>query len=216
MTSTPPNPEASSGPPGEPNDLRDPSHLGGADEHADAGQTRLRECLERQFADAHAELLGTLFYCVGNHEDALDALQETFLKCWRHRDQIDTVANLRAWVFRIAINTGRDYRKSAWNRRRESLDTSPPSESTMHSSAAMNRSAVPPPDEELIRQEQLAQVRRALMDLREGEREVFLLRQNGDLTYEQIAQAINVPIGTVKTRMRTAIAHLRQAVGAQS
>jgi RNA polymerase sigma-70 factor (ECF subfamily) len=41
---------------------------------------------------------------------------------------------------------------------------------------------------------------------------VFLLRQNGDLTYEEIAGTLKIPVGTVKTRMRMALAHLRQAV----
>ncbi len=44
-----------------------------------------------------------------------------------------------------------------------------------------------------------ALVRRGLMDLRPEEQEVFLLRQNGEMTYEEIAKAINIPVGTAKT-----------------
>ena len=66
--------------------------------------------LELLFRDARGELLGTLFYLIGNMEDAKDALQETFLKCWRKQDQVDSIENLKAWVFRIALNTGRDIR----------------------------------------------------------------------------------------------------------
>lgn len=193
MTDVPPTPPASS--PWDDND---------------ASANRLRDRLQQQFADAHDELMGTIFYCVGNHEDARDALQESFLKCWRNRDQIDGVENLRAWVFRIALNTGRDYRKAAWNRRRENLDEHPISEPTM------NRTTPSPPEAALIQKEQLDQLQRALLSLRREEREVFLLRQNGDLTYEQIADAMDLPTGTVKTRMRAAIAQLRQAVGGQS
>ncbi|MFP4029999.1 MAG: RNA polymerase sigma factor, partial [Desulfococcaceae bacterium] len=54
-------------------------------------------------------------------EDARDALQETFVKCWRHREQVAELDNLKAWVFRIALNTGRDIRQTAWRRRRRSL-----------------------------------------------------------------------------------------------
>jgi RNA polymerase sigma-70 factor (ECF subfamily) len=46
--------------------------------------------------------------------------------------------------------------------------------------------------------------------LREEEKEVFLLRQNGDLTYEQIAEMRHVPVGTVKTQMRSALDKLRK------
>ena len=55
-------------------------------------------------------------------------------------------------------------------------------------------------------------------DLVEGakrEREVFLLRQNGDLTYERIARLLNVPVGTTKTRMRAALRRLRTVLDPQ-
>ena len=161
--------------------------------------------LESLFDDAQGEILGTLFFVVGNMEDARDALQETFLKCWRHRDQIDQVANLRAWVFRIAVNCGRDCRKTAWNRRRQ-----PMAEETVMSST------VDSPDRRLIHDEELHRLEQAVSRLRAEEQEVFLLRQNGALTYEQIAEVTSLPLGTVKTRMRTAIGQLRQAVGGQS
>lgn len=164
-----------------------------------------RQRLETLFADAHGEILGTLFYLVGNMEDARDALQETFLKCWRHQEQIAQVANLKAWVFRIALNTGRDCRKAAWNRRRQSIVE----EVTMVSTADG-------PDAGLMRDEQVQMLQSAVMKLRPEEQEVFLLRQNGSLTYEQIAEATSLPLGTVKTRMRTAIRTLREAVGDRS
>lgn len=161
--------------------------------------------LESLFDDARGEILGTLFYLVGNMEDARDALQETFLKCWRKRDQIGDVVNLKAWVFRVALNTGRDFRKTAWNRRRESIVEDAVMVSTSEG-----------PDAGLMRDEELRRLRDAVLQLRPEEQEVFLLRQNGELTYEQIAESIRLPIGTVKTRMRTAIRQLRQSVGGQS
>ena len=164
-----------------------------------------RQKLETLFADAHGEILGTLFYLVGNIEDARDALQETFLKCWRHQEQMAEVANLRAWVFRVALNTGRDCRKAAWNRRRQSLV-----EDVIMVSTADG------PDAGLERDEQTQVLRHAVLKLRPEEQEVFLLRQNGDFTYEQIAEATSLPVGTVKTRMRAAIRRLREAVGEQS
>ncbi len=62
------------------------------------------------------------------------------------------------------------------------------------------------------REEEVTRVRSALFDLRPEEQEVFLLRQNGDLTYEAIADVIGIPVGTVKTRMRLAIEKLRIAL----
>jgi len=72
------------------------------------------------------------------------------------------------------------------------------------------------PEADLERAEQVNQLSRAVMRLRPKEQEVFLLRQNGNLTYEQIAEATGIPLGTVKTRMRAAISQLRKSVGGQS
>ena len=158
--------------------------------------------LEAFFDSCPDEILGTLYYVVGNLEDARDALQETFLKCWHRRQQIDDIKNLRAWVFRIALNTGRDFRKTAWNRRRQSL----------HEDFVMASTADSPPAG-LMKNEELHRLRHAVAKLPPEQQEVFLLRQNGDLSYPEIADAMSIPLGTVKTRMRSAIRQLRQSVG---
>jgi len=58
--------------------------------------------------------------------------------------------------------------------------------------------------------ETLERLRRAIMDLRPDEKEVFLLRQNGEMTYDQIAEVRGSPVGTVKTQMRSALQKLRR------
>jgi RNA polymerase sigma-70 factor (ECF subfamily) len=166
----------------------------------DDGQVRT---LDDAFARWRSELLGTLFYLVGNVEDAHDALQETFLKCWRRRDELDAVVNLRAWVFCVAVNTGRDLRRAAWRRKRVPLVGDPAMPATKNSNGHAD----------LERQEQLGLIRRALAELRHEEQEVFLLRQNGELTYEAIAQTLDIPVNTAKTRMRLALTKLRSALG---
>jgi RNA polymerase sigma-70 factor (ECF subfamily) len=158
--------------------------------------------LEEAFALYQSELLGTLYYLVGNVEDARDALQEAFVKCWRNRQKLKEVENLKAWIFRIALNTGRDLRATAWRRKRQSLD----------GNEQMIEATQAGPQQAAALHEELTQVREALADLRREEQEVFLLRQNGDMTYDEIGQALGLPTGTVKTRMRLALTKLRQAV----
>jgi RNA polymerase sigma-70 factor (ECF subfamily) len=168
---------------------------------ADASEPSARR-LERLFDECRDELLGTLYYVVGNLEDARDALQESFLKCWHRREQLPEVENLRAWVFRIALNTGRDLRKTAWSRRRQSLREDLPMPSTSDS-----------PPKGLIDREEMQRFRVAIAQLPAEQQEVFLLRQNGDLTYCEIAESLSLPLGTVKTRMRLAIRQLRGRLG---
>jgi RNA polymerase sigma factor (sigma-70 family) len=166
---------------------------------------RATALLEEAFARHQGEILGTLYYLVGNLEDARDALQEAFLKCWRHRAEVAGIENLKAWIFQIALNTGRDLRQTAWNRRKAPLA----GEEHVPTTAAS-------PPEAFERKEQLEQLRRALLDLRPEEQEVFLLRQNGELTYDEIAVNVGIPVGTVKTRMRLALAKLRSVLETQS
>ena len=148
------------------------------------------------------ELVSTLVYLLGNREDAMDAAQEAFLKCWRGRDRLPDVQNLRAWVFRVAMNHARDIRRSAWSRRVKPLAGEEP----------MVTTESPSPGQVLEDRETLDRLRHAITGLRPDEQEVFLLRQNGDLTYEQIAEIRNAPVGTVKTQMRSALMKLRKVL----
>ena len=161
------------------------------------------DALVAMFNQVRDELVSTLMYLLGNADDAQDAAQEAFLKCWRARATVPDVQNLRAWVFRVGLNAAKDYQRSAWNRKSRPL----PEEDLM----------IPTRDEtpgQVVEdQEALDRLRQAITQLRQDEKEVFLLRQNGDLTYEQIAEVRNAPVGTVKTQMRTALIKLRKVLG---
>ncbi|MCC6126640.1 MAG: RNA polymerase sigma factor [Pirellulales bacterium] len=160
------------------------------------------ERLEELFSRCQDELLGMLYYFLGSAEDARDALQESFLKCWRRRESLGGIENLRAWVFQVTLNTGRDMRSTAWRRHRRTLNQPEAEVIAQPTTHEADRR----------REEQLAAVRKALKQLRSEEQEVFLLRQNGELTYDEIAQSLKLPVGTVKTRMRLAIGKLREAL----
>src|SRR4051812_16888511 len=63
------------------------------------------------FNQLRDELVSTLMYVLGNADDAQDAAQEAFLKCWRARHTTADVQNLRAWVFRVGLNAAKDFRR---------------------------------------------------------------------------------------------------------
>jgi len=140
-------------------------------------------------------------YVLGNRDDAQDAAQEAFLKCWRTREGLADVQNLRAWIFRVGLNAAKDMQRSAWSRRSKPLG-----EETMIADRAE------PPGNALDQQEDVGRLRQAITALRSEEKEVFLLRQNGGLTYEQIAEIRSAPVGTVKTQMRAALHKLRKVL----
>src|SRR5438874_11316187 len=77
------------------------------------------------FNDLRAELVSTLFFVLGNQEDAQDAAQDAFLKCWRARQTLSEVRNFRAWIFRVGLNAAKDLQRSAWRRRARPLAGAP-------------------------------------------------------------------------------------------
>jgi RNA polymerase sigma-70 factor (ECF subfamily) len=164
--------------------------------------TPTEKLLVETFEQIRDELVSTLAYVLGNREDAMDSAQEAFVKCWRARETILEVQNLRAWIFRVGLNAARDHQRSGWTKRAKPLIAEEVLLPARESSAA----------EQIVDNENVSRLRAAILDLRPEEREVFLLRQNGDLTYEQIAELREIPVGTVKTQMRTALIKLRKVL----
>ena len=156
------------------------------------------------FREIYHDLLARLFRILRNWEDAQDAAQTAFLRCWQWRDRLGAVRDLRAWLFRIGLNAALDLRRQKAVRRAVPLealgDTLP---------ARSGATSV----DELLHRERLQFLQDALRRLRPAEREVFVLRQDVGLTYEEIAVARGQPIGTVKTLMRTALRKLRVRLG---
>jgi RNA polymerase sigma-70 factor, ECF subfamily len=170
----------------------------GSPEGADA----VAEGFVRTFNAMRGELVNTLYYVLGNYDDAMDAAQDAFLKCWRTQDSLVDVKNLRAWIYKVGMNAAKDLKRNAWRRRTIPMGHSPPPEIAGGDS----------PADLLADQEAVERLRQALLELRDEEKEVFLLRQNGDLTYEEIAELRTCPVGTVKTQMRTALQKLRRVL----
>jgi len=169
---------------------------------ATAGASASDDLLLRSFNDLRDELVSTLWYMLGNQEDAQDCAQEAFLRCWRTREGLTDVQNLRAWIFRVGLNAAKDLQRSAWRRKAKPL----------LGAEIMPIADTHDPGQDVEERETLGKLRDALMHLRPEEKEVFLLRQNGALTYEQIAELHARPVGTVKTQMRSALMKLRKVL----
>ena len=165
-----------------------------------AGAEAPMDKLLRVFNELRDELVSTLWFMLGNREDALDAAQEAFLKCWKSPGGLQNVRDLRAWIFRVGFNAAKDLKRSAWRRRARPLSGD---EIMIHSPENL-------PLDMMEDKETLHRLRLAIMDLRPDEKEVFLLRQNGELTYDEIAEIRGSPVGTVKTQMRAALQKLRR------
>jgi len=139
-------------------------------------------------------LYGTAYRMTSNAADAEDLVQESLLRAFRGFERFEAGTNLRAWLFTILYRVRADLlRRQGRTPRMEELDEEGP--------------PVPPPQEELSRGgEDLA---RAIAGLPEAFRAAVVLRDVEELTYGEIAEVLQVPMGTVMSRIHRGRAQLR-------
>jgi len=165
----------------------------------------------------HDDLIRFLIRLSGNRAVAEDAFQETFLQVHLSADTFDTTRRFKPWLFAIAANKARDaLRRSA---RRKTLDLSAPisgggggngsgggSDSGARTYVDLMEVDVPQPDQALKDSERSRLVQRAVDELPWSLREILLLAYFQRLSYNQIADALEIPLGTVKSRLHSAVA----------
>ena len=150
-------------------------------------------------------LSGAVRSVLGPTADVAELLQDAFLKCWRSWQLGTRPADPVAWIFVVVWNAAIDARRVRQRRPvHETLDEASPVAPRLLSS----------PSRALEQREDLARAQAAVADLSEPEQQVFLMRVAGELTFEAVAEALAIPVGTAKTRMRTALQKLRQVLGA--
>ncbi len=141
---------------------------------------------------------------VGNHDDALDVVQETFLQALSHLESFRRSSRFYTWLYRIAYNCA----IGTLRRRRKTLSVDVVSEE-FGVSFESNEDA---PDARLRRKDVEKALKVALAKLPTEYRKAIVLREIYDYDYEQIAEKLNVPVGTVRSRLHRARASLRKAL----
>jgi len=148
---------------------------------------------------------------VGSHEDALDLSQEAFARAYRARARIDPDQVFYTWLYqilrRLCFNFNRDRRT-----RREKLRQA----SSWMAADAGWRARNVDPQRVAERQEAQRRVRAAIELLPEHEREVLVLREFEGLRYREIAELMNIPIGTVMSRLYSARRRLAAVIEDQA
>ncbi|MFO0798849.1 MAG: RNA polymerase sigma factor [Gemmataceae bacterium] len=135
------------------------------------------------------------FRLLGNEADALDAVQDAFVKALSNLDRFRGQSTFKTWLLRIASNAaldmGRRRKRDGWNDR-------PPVSATPESAGPDGR---PPPDHGLERAELRRQIDAALAVLPAAQRQTFVLHVDGELTYREVADVLGISIGTVMSRL---------------
>lgn len=139
-------------------------------------------------------LYGTALRLTRRAADAEDLVQETYLKAFRAADQFQRGTNLKAWLFTILHNTYRNMRRHDG---RNPVDV----DSEVVEQAADAAGEQQTPEQLLTRATLDADLQAALDDLPEAFRQAVWLRDVEEFTYAEIAEMIDVPIGTVMSRI---------------
>lgn len=142
------------------------------------------------------------FNYAGNSHDAMDLVQEVYMKLFRFIDKYDINKPFHPWIRKIAVNTCLNFKRAATNV--ISLNAVTYNENTLEDALTSNKDM----EEEFEKLELKESIKDILEKLPSRQRMVITLRYYEDLSYNEIALAMNQPVGTVKTdlyRARTAL-----------
>ncbi len=135
-----------------------------------------------------------------------DVFQETFLQLFTSRDSFDTSRPLRPWLFTIAANKAKDALRKRQRTAATPIGTiAQPEEMSFNDVLNALTSDTTRPYEELQKNETASQVRQVIADMAENLREILILAYFNRFSYKQMAQILSIPIGTVKSRLHTAV-----------
>ena len=171
-----------------------------------AGATADRARRFRETALPHLDAVYTLArYLLGNASDAEDAVQECCLRAFRHFDTFRGGA-IKPWLLAILRNVCR----AEYARRAGTVVGLGESGELPDDAAPLWNEAREAPDAAILRQLDAETMRALIADLPAAFREVIVLREINDLSYREIAQVIDAPVGTVMSRLARARALLRE------
>lgn len=146
-------------------------------------------------------VINVVYRMCGDANLAEDAAQEAFISAWQHLPGYRPRSPFRNWVYRIATNAALDVLR----RRRE----------TVNVDLLPLASPTPGPEAQVQKRERGRQVQEAVLALPPASRAALILREYEGLSYQEIADALDIPIGTVMSRLHYARERLRDLLAAE-
>jgi RNA polymerase sigma-70 factor, ECF subfamily len=164
----------------------------------------------RLVADHQRMVYQLALHLLGDAQEALDLSQEVFLRVFRTLPQFRGQSALRTWIYRIVVNQASN-RQRWWRRRHRAQQVALDELTSTQGELAESRYSAMP-DRVLQHRETAGRVWAALERLPFEQRAVVVLREIDGLSYEEIAESLEVAIGTVKSRLARARETLRDAL----
>lgn len=151
-----------------------------------------------ELVSIHAQGVRNVIYRMcGNAQIAEDAAQETFIQAWLHLDSYRPQASLRNWLYRIALNAATDMLRKERRILPGALEDLELQDSG------------PGPEAVFFQEERTTVIQKAVLSLPDACRAVLVLREYEGLSYQEIADTLNIPLGTVMSRLNYARKLLR-------
>jgi RNA polymerase sigma-70 factor (ECF subfamily) len=167
---------------------------------------------ETLVSERSGEIYGLLYRLTENVEEARDLTQETFLRAFQSIDHFRGESDLRTWIYRIAINQARN-RWRWWRRRRRDATVSidaPEAAGRLGLVATLKSTTAKDPEQDTLANERERALKKALGTLKRVYREAVILRDIEGFAYEEIATALDISVGTVKSRLARGRQELRR------
>lgn len=171
-----------------------------------AGQTAAFGQLVQKYQD---RLHNTVVHVVGNAEDAKDVVQEAFVQAFLKLESFQGISAFYTWLYRIAFNVAATHHRHR-GAMRSAEQIALAGGHLRNSVEGHPRHAADGPSERLESEERCRQVRHAISQLAEEHRVVIVLREMDGCCYETIAEILDLPVGTVRSRLHRARMQLRE------
>ena len=167
------------------------------------------EAAFREILNTYKDSLYSFLTRFLNRRDLVeDVFQETFLQVYTSRESFDTSRPLRPWLFTIAANKARDALRKQQRTSTASFGViSDTSDMSIDDVVNTLTSFETTPYEEVESGETANRVRQVVSDMPENLREILLLAYFDQFSYKQMAEILGIPIGTVKSRLHTAVVY---------
>lgn len=176
-------------------------------EQLQAGVVQAFDEIVKRYKD---RLHNFLYRYTQNHQDCEDLVQETFLRVYRSRHSYERIAKLSTWMYTIALNLAKSMYKKKQRMTLMSIHADP-SDSESREFEIMDMAIGQ--DVALHQKMSIAELEKALLKLNEDFREVIVLRDIQQLSYEEIAEITDTAMGTVKSRINRARQQLQELIG---
>lgn len=146
-----------------------------------------------------SRIINLVMRFVRNQADAMDVTQEAFIKAYRALPNFRGDSAFYTWLYRIAVNTAKNFLAVQANRRMPEVEQDPEEMEQIDTGTALKE--LETPENMLLTQEIQDTVVRAIDNLPEDLRTAIILRELEGMSYEEIAESMDCPIGTVRSRI---------------